>query len=826
MRAVFAGWLLLGLLAAAPALARDFKVEPGEVPELREDEGFVLVALDTSDDVRYLSVKSATSLFTGDRLKDIKAGRSWGLYVMPAGKYRWDSLHVGWVKWVMREEPEFQFESRPGEVTYAGDLIYRNMRFHVANRGLAALDWLEKEHPAIAARYRFEYSGHYPDPFPAFYAAERGKVAVAAAERDRTVPPPAPGKLPMPVETLWRAPQLESITLGPDGFTVAGVLRIESPGVANEDTPEGETPEPVTIWSVELYDLAKGDVRRLATSRGPISDLTWLDERTFGAQVRILPSVPPAYFLFRRQDDGQFASYQVPRTGRLVDVLEDEPGHMLFASRGSRGEPMVHRLDFRSAKALKAYKFPMRERVNAGLEDDFAWFTDARGAVRAALVQREDEMVLVHGGDGHFEDVLVLDGPEAFQPMLVSGDGRLIYGTSEEGRAQRDLVEFDPVARRITRTVFSKPGVDIVGPVFGAGNQPVGASYYEGGQLVTEYFDDGRRQVAEALARTFRDRTVATLGRSRDGKRLLLWVDGSDQPPQIYHLDVDKGRASLVEEAAPWLSELAFTPAQVMKVRSRDGLELEAFLTLPAGEGKRPLVVMPHGGPIGVADRRHFNPEVQFLASLGYAVLQVNFRGSEGYGKAFEEAGHRSLGTGIEDDIDAAIDAALARFPLDPGRMCMVGASYGGYSGLMSAIRWPGRFRCVVSMSGVSDRTLFFTASDAGRNAELRPLMEKLVGDPRTQPELMRETSPLFRYRELKVPLMLVHGGEDIRVDYEHTRRLVRMLGLAGKPPVLLHLEKDGHSLDREGTPVKVWQGVAGFLREHLGGAAPAATAP
>jgi dipeptidyl aminopeptidase/acylaminoacyl peptidase len=234
---------------------------------------------------------------------------------------------------------------------------------------------------------------------------------------------------------------------------------------------------------------------------------------------------------------------------------------------------------------------------------------------------------------------------------------------------------------------------------------------------------------------------------------------------------------------------------------------------------------MPHGGPIGVADRLHFEYDVQFIASLGYAVLQVNFRGSEGYGRAFREAGHGQYGTGIEDDIDAALQTALARYPLDASRMCILGTSYGGYSAMISSIRWPGRFRCAVSISGVSDRLLVFTASDTARTAAGRRTLVELMGDPREQQEALMTASPLYQYRKLTTPLMLVHGRDDRRVDFEHTRRLVRMLNLDHRPPVVLAFADEGHGLEGLQSTVIAWSGIAGFLRKYLDNLSPEASA-
>lgn len=211
-----------------------------------------------------------------------------------------------------------------------------------------------------------------------------------------------------------------------------------------------------------------------------------------------------------------------------------------------------------------------------------------------------------------------------------------------------------------------------------------------------------------------------------------------------------------------------------------------------------------------------FDPAVQLFASLGYAVLQVNFRGSDGYGSAFRDAGRHHYGNLIEDDIDATTRTVLKDFPIDSDRLCVVGASYGGFSALVSAIRWPKRFRCAVSIAGVTDQLLLFSASDSSQTDHGMQALIKAVGDPATDSDSMRAYAPLYRYRELTVPVMLVHGTADARVDYEHSRRLVRMLNFAGHPPVMLSLVGEGHGGFSSKDEIALWKGVAGFLRANL----------
>lgn len=793
------------ILAAGLAGARDFRVDSGELPELRPDEGLLVVAVDSDTEVKWLSVKSQARVFTGGKLADIGVGYTVALYVLPAGQYRWDRLSLGWLYWSMRENTEARFEVKPGRITYAGDLIYRDFgRIRIANRGLRVLDWLEEKHPALLRKHDFEYVGYYPDPFPAYY---RGLLADAAKPvRDESPAVPKPGKLPLTVRELWKESRVRSVSLSPGGRYAAASVH-----------------DGVDVWGIELYDLENESVRSLATGKIEIEGVRWIKDDVLMVNLATFKGLP-VVTMYRFAQDGSQTMLTAGRPGVVVDTLPDDPGHILFATIASTGRTAVHRIDIRSQSALGKYKYNLRERLNVGLEGDYNWFTDGAGRIRAALVEREGADVLVHGGDGQFQDVLELDEPGFFTPFALSADGRLFYGLSESERDQRELVEFDPAARKITRTLFSNPGVDVVRPLFDDKRHPIGVTYYEGGRLVSEYFDQTRQSQAAALQRAFPGRTVAVIDRDRSGRKQLLWVDGIDQPPQIYHVDADAGRASLLDESAPWLAGKTLAPGHIMRVRAKDGLEIEAFLTLPAGDRPRPLVVMPHGGPIGVADRPHFNPEVQFLASLGYAVLQINFRGSAGYGKAFREAGHGGHGTVIEDDVEAALDEALKRYPLDAGRMCMLGTSYGGYSALVSAVRSPDRFRCVVSIAGVSDRTLFFTSSDAGRSETGRRELERVIGDPRKEGERMIATSPLFQVEKLTTPVMLVHGAEDMRVDYEHTRRLVRMLGMQDRPPVVLRFEGEGHGLSDLHNIETAWEGIAGFLQEHLQDHPPAVT--
>lgn len=802
-------------LASFAAQAGMREVEPGSAPELKAGEGLVLMAVDTPVPVYSVRMNRDGKIFGSGGMRQLKAGRSFRLYAVPAGTYGWRELQMIYgYSYKLAEDEDFRFKVERGRITYPGDLLFRpasvwRAEFAMANRALAAIDWLRKEHAAIYAQYPFEFTGRYPDPFPAFYRALQGSATPDPATD--LAEPPAPSALPVPVGTLFERDRILEASINPAGTLLALHVR------------EGED-----AWGVDLVDLTAGKAMTLAKSALAFDRMEWSGDDMLLLTIdkpRGLQMVTVVRVDRDATGNRRYTQIKLPRDGLIVDPLPGDPAHILFASYSNHGEPMVHRLPISSQQAVDRFRFVYRDRLNQGLKDDVGWYADGSGELRLVMVRGDEHYRLLRKDGTEFREVMVLTEDMDFDPVALSRDASMVYGFTEKDRGQRDLVEYDLAKRAVTRTLFTRQGQDVRRVLFDARRVPIGVQYYEGGKVVSHYFQSADAHMEGLLQKAFPGRLVQVLDRNRDGRHALLSVDGPDQPPQLFHLDAVAGRVSLIDDFAPSLASLRFAPAEVLRVNHPDGTRIDAFLTLPAGPGKRPLVVMPHGGPIGVADSLHFNREVQFIASLGYAVLQVNFRGSDGYGKAFREGAYGGHGTVIEDDIDAALQHALARYPLDPGRMCMVGASYGGYSSLVATVRWPERFRCAVSISGVSDRVLFFTASDSARRAKTREYMEKTIGNPHADLARMQETSPLYQYQRIVTPVMLVHGLEDERVDYEHSRRLARLLRLGGHPAVGLLFEEEGHGFEAQANEQKAWTAVAGFLQQHLGYSGTAANA-
>ncbi|QSX78704.1 alpha/beta hydrolase family protein [Agrilutibacter solisilvae] len=812
---------LFALLAVSLAAHANLDVvKPGKVPALEPDEGLVVVVVDTHVSLGKVRLMRNGEVFGAAEMSELPLGRTFRLFKAKAGSYAWHDATVGYSFWRLGDDDELKFKVEPGRINYAGDLMFRpgawysngalaSANITLANRSLAAIDWLEAQHPALYVRFGLAYGGHYPDPFPDFYKAQRAlhPAARAASEVAFKAPPKPQAALPVAVKPLWKGPKFRRVSLNPAGELMALEVR--------EDDE----------WRVDLIDLTRGSTRELFKSAFPFTSLQWSGDRTLLVSLgrdRLLQTVWAVHVSFDAAGRMLLDRLKFPREGEIVDALPDDPGHVLFSSISGRNELMVHRVDITSDAAMKAHSFAFKDRLNTGATRDLEWVTDGAGKLRLGRIWRNGEEYWIHGRDGAYTDLMKLSGDLGFQPVGLSFDGMRIFAITDTDRGQRDLVVYDIATRRITQTVFTRPGVDVDSVTFDERRNPVAVSYQQQGRQVVESIDQPGDVLGQSLRKAFPGRTTYLASRSRDGSAVAVWSEATDQPMQLHVMYPATGKIRKIDGNTPWLAGVRFAPTQLVSFRAKDGTPLEAFLTLPAGTGKRPLVVLPHGGPIGVADMIRFDPEVQFIASLGYAVLQVNFRGSDAYGKAFREAGHSNYGTGIEDDLDAAVEHVLARHPLDASRMCVVGSSYGGYSGLVAAVRWPERFRCVVSIAGVSDRLLFFTASDSGATKEGRAELEKVMGNPATQLAKMQETSPLYQYEKIQVPVMLAHGVEDRRVDFEHSRRLLRLLDLAGKTPVGLEFAKEGHTgFSADNTEV-LYTAVAGFLEQSLGRTATA----
>ncbi|MFT7559987.1 MAG: dipeptidyl aminopeptidase/acylaminoacyl peptidase [Flavobacteriales bacterium] len=344
--------------------------------------------------------------------------------------------------------------------------------------------------------------------------------------------------------------------------------------------------------------------------------------------------------------------------------------------------------------------------------------------------------------------------------------------------------------------------------------------------LVAVHFEDGEPNLHlideehlyskwyPSLFSAFDGKRVRITSSTLDDSQLIIHVSGANEPGQFHLFNTSTKKMRYLFNAASWVDTDSLSETQPIQFKSRDGLDIHGYLTKPKSlKTDMPLIVYPHGGPHGPRDKWTYNSEVQFLASRGYAVLQVNFRGSGGYGLGFEKKGYRQWGAEIQYDIIDGTRWAMKQDEISRDRVCIMGASFGGYSALMSPIIEPDLFKCAIGFVGVYDLNLMYTTGDIERLNYGENYLDEVIGHDKTE---LDRFSPLKRVDELKAPVLLIHGEEDWRVDVKHYHEMKKALEEKNHPLETMLIEKEGHGFANEKNRIEFLKRVEIFLATHL----------
>ena len=427
--------------------------------------------------------------------------------------------------------------------------------------------------------------------------------------------------------------------------------------------------------------------------------------------------------------------------------------------------------------------------------------------------------------------------PNAVVPLGFGPDPDLLYVRAEQaGRAAVFEVNLrDPALPR--KLVLDATGRDVTGglvrdPASGRVLGVRGARGDSGGDdgLAASFWDPATHTLARAIDEALPGRFNRLLGFAGNGARYLVYSSGNGQPGRFLVGDRGPGQLQvmqLVGAQYPELEGVALPRKQAFTITARDGLKLPAFLTLPslpssqdgAAPQRLPAVLLPHGGPLG-ADTLDFDPLAQFLAHRGYAVLQVNFRGSAGQGYDFAKAGLKRWGLEMQDDLTDALAWLVQRGTADPARVCIAGGSYGGYAALMGGAKTPLLYRCIVSLAGVSD--LPDLAAHQARYVNGLDVFSRQVGAAWGDREQLAATSPSRLAAQFQAPVLLVHGTNDRSVPYAQAETMMKALQAAGKDVRLVTLDKGDHFLSDQSHRLQFYRALEDFLARHIGTAEPA----
>ncbi|MFO1394594.1 MAG: alpha/beta fold hydrolase [Steroidobacteraceae bacterium] len=493
-----------------------------------------------------------------------------------------------------------------------------------------------------------------------------------------------------------------------------------------------------------------------------------------------------------------------------IDSHDSTSNADVIGSNGTFAQPAVWELDVINDRVR------IRQRPKPPIRD---WLADSKGAVRIGYGLQGDTQTVFARPNGS-DEWRVLSKFRAFSsdpsvvPVAISDtDPDKAYAIApHEGYDAVWLVDLKD--EQPPALVHAEPGVDMQGPVFGSDDRLVGF-YFEREGPEIYYVDQHARAVTAGVSKAMKGQYVEIAGNADDGSTYLLSV-GNDVNPTTYAVfERASGTVSMVGEPYPGLDRSGLRAAQPIHYPARDGTSIPGYLTLPAdGARSAPLVVLPHGGPIS-RDALGYDFLRQFLVSRGYAVLQMNFRGSGGLGSAWQYAAHQDWGGLTYDDVIDGVRWAVKEGYADPKRMCIVGWSFGGYVALLGAQRNADLFRCSVSIAGVSDLGMLVDSSTHFIGASVA---EAQIG---TDDEKLDRNSPRLHAAEFGAPVLLLHGDRDPVVQVRQSEAMAAALERAGKPVRYVPLPGAGHSIRREASRAVLLTEIETFLARNLAAASP-----
>ncbi len=399
----------------------------------------------------------------------------------------------------------------------------------------------------------------------------------------------------------------------------------------------------------------------------------------------------------------------------------------------------------------------------------------------------------------------------------TAADGR-VYASQRDGDATSALGTID-LATGDFKQLFHDPVSDPSRVITASDGKTIIAVVTEAGVPKVELIEESHPDavIYASLSAAFPGQFVDFNSATRDGKQIIVSVSSDRNPGELYLYDRSSGRARFLMQGRQWLDAEQMASVKPFSLTTRDGLTIRGYLTIPRGsDGKNlPMIVNPHGGPMGPRDSWGFNPEAQLLASRGYMVMQVNFRGSGGFGKGFQDKAYGQWADGIMNDVIDATKWVIDSGYADAERVCIYGGSFGGYASLMAPVRAPGLFKCAFGYVGLYDAQIQMTKSDTSKRDDGRRYLLRAFGSTRAEQDAM---SPINHVDKIKLPVYLAAGARDPRCPPEHTEAIYNALSASGnKPEGMIIQSGEMHGFYKEENNLKLYTEMLNFFDRHIG---------
>jgi len=605
------------------------------------------------------------------------------------------------------------------------------------------------------------------------------------------------------VEDFFRTPEKTAYQLSPDGTHYAYL-------------------GPVNGRKNIFIQALKGDASPLQItheSERDISGYMWANDQRL---LFIKDSGGDENFKLLAVDkDGQNARDLTPFDQiriQIIDDLKDDKDAVIIGL--NKNNPQLfepYRLNINSGKLIQ-----LAENSNP-LEPLDQWMTDHQGKLRLAskVVDGTNTVLMYRASeDQPFREVIKTDFRESISPLFFDfSDPNIIFVSSNLNRDKSVIIRFNlETGEEVGAPVFSHASVDVSGLSYSRKRKVLTHVTYTTDKFHYHFLDEERAKLQERLEKELGNYEVYLVSNNRKEDKYIVRTVSDRSLGTYYFYDKNTDVLEIISEVSPWIDEADMASVQPIVFTSRDNLKIHGYLTLPSHLNAKniPVIVNPHGGPWH-RDNWGFNPEIQLMASRGYAVLQINFRGSTGYGRKFWEASFKQWGQTMQNDITDGVNWLIKEGIADPKRVAIYGGSYGGYATLAGVTYTPDLYCCAVDYVGVSNLLTFLQTIPPYWKPYLE-MMYAMVGDPEKDREMMEAYSPALHADKIKTPLFVIQGANDPRVNIDEADQIVRSLRANGIEVPYMVKYNEGHGFHNEENKFEVYRIMMGFFGKYLQG--------
>ena len=604
------------------------------------------------------------------------------------------------------------------------------------------------------------------------------------------------GQEMIPLEDFFKNPQVKSYSISPNGKYLAYLAPYES------------------RMNIFVHPVGQPEATKRLTNQTDrdIAGFFWKENdtllfiRDFGGDEN--------FHIFRVSVDGtgekDLTAFKETRAG-VIDDLENIDAEHILVSLNKRDKKVfdAYRLNVKTGKLTMIAQNP----------GNFSgWLADRKGKLRVATASDGVNTSLFYRANEKqkFKKIKTTNFKTTMAPIFFTYDSKRLYMASNLKRDKTAIVIFDPVSKKEVRTVYKRNDVDVTNLGYSKKRKKTTYASFVTWKSEKKFFDKITQDMYMDLQAKLKGYEVAITSSDKEETTHVVRTYSDKSLGAYYLYNSTTKKLTKLKDVSPWINESKMADMKPITYKSRDGLRINGYLTLPKGQVQKnlPTIVLPHGGP-WARDVWGYRPDIQFLANRGYAVLQMNFRGSTGYGKKFWSSSFKKWGKEMQNDITDGVNYLVEKGITNKEKVGIYGGSYGGYAVLAGLAFTPDVYACGVDYVGVSNIFTLMATIPPYWTPYLDMFYE-MVGHPEKDKALLEAASPVFHADKIKAPLMVVQGAKDPRVKKSESDQIVAALKKRGIDVPYLVKENEGHGFRNEENKMEMYSKMEKFLEKHL----------